>query len=199
VNAQAQILEMTGPPSPLCSAFMKWQCRVRQIAMRDDNGRPDDGITPAVYLPSQDHPLGYIVTILCKSAAHSRTPELQHLFKHTNDPAERREKALQLLSDSYYQKHREFSDMLTATFAPDSSGAAAMLHAAHCRLAFEAYGQRFDLHCTVTRLLGSHPNYQATWWHNLLFNPNLDPETVMLGFTPDWSESSSIPEINIAS
>jgi len=50
------------PDHPLRKAFLKWQCRVRQMAMRDNYGRPDDAITPAVYLPDQAEPMGHIIT-----------------------------------------------------------------------------------------------------------------------------------------
>ena len=175
---------------PLRDKFMGWQCRVRQIAMRENLGRPDDAIAPYAYSEVTSESLGQIVTVICKLQAHSKTPELQHIFRHTNDPAERRDKALQLLSETYYQKHREFSDVLTATFMPNSYSANTLEKAGICRLEFDAYGHQFKLRCKVTKLGSSHPNYQATWWHNLLFNPNLNPDILILGFEPDWKSSA---------
>ena len=175
---------------PLRDKFMGWQCRVRQIAMRENLGRPDDAIAPYAYSEVTSESLGQIVTVICKLQAHSKTPELQHIFRHTNDPAERRDKALQLLSETYYQKHREFSDMLVATFTPNSYVAKALKNAGKCYLEFNAYGHRFKLRCKVTKLGSSHPNYQATWWHNILFNPNLNPDILILGFEPDWKSSA---------
>ena len=175
---------------PLRDKFMGWQCRVRQIAMRENLGRPDDAIAPYAYSEVTSESLGQIVTVICKLQAHSKTPELQHIFRHTNDPAVRRDKALQLLSETYYQKHREFSDMLVATFTPNSYVAKALEKAGKCNLEFNAYGHRFKLRCKVTKLGSSHPNYQATWWHNILFNPNLNPDILILGFEPDWKSSA---------
>jgi hypothetical protein len=178
---------------PLRDRFLRWQCRVRQIAMREKGGRPDDAVTPALTLPGKGAPIGHVITVLNRSWAYSRTPELQHIVRATNDPAQRREKGLRLLSEMYYQRADEFAETLTATFAPGSAGAARILAAGRCRLGFEAYAQRFDLACAVRRLEPAHPLFQATWWHNLIFNPGLPAGTVILGFTPDWPASSADP------
>lgn len=175
-------------------AFLKWQCRVRQIAARDNQGRPDDAITPAVYLDGSSEPLGHIITILNKKPDHSLTPELTHITRQTNDPAQRRDKALQFLSATYYQKHREFSDLLTATFPPKSPVAAQIRNAKTCKLVYDAYAQRFDLLCNVWRLAAHNPLFQATLAHNQLFNPNLPPESEVLGFEPDWERSTFDPQ-----
>jgi hypothetical protein len=178
---------------PLRDQFLRWQCRVRQIAVREAAGRPDDAITPALYLPGADEPLGHVVTVLSRAPFFSRTPELMHIARRTNDPNERRDAALRLLAEAYYQRPLEFSDTLTATFPPGSPGAARIVAAGACRLLFEAYSQRFDLFCAVRRLPRAHWLREATWWHNLLFNPELPPDTVVLAFAPDWAQSSADP------
>jgi len=177
----------------LMERFLRWQCRVRQIAMRDQQGRPDDAITPALTLASHTEPMGHIITMMCKWGAYSKTPEMQHMVKRTNDPAQRREKALEFFQSTYYQKIQEFSDALTATFPPQSPGAKKIVEAGSCTLTFEAYGQRFDLVCSVRRLENNNPMYQATYWHNLLFNPTLHPKIEILQFTPDWDRSTAEP------
>jgi len=175
----------------LMERFLRWQCRVRQIAMRDAQGRPDDAITPALTLSGSTEPLGHIITQICKWGAYSQTPEMQHMVKRTHDPAQRREKALAYFQSTFYQNIREFSDSVTATFPPQSPGAASIVDAAECTLTFEAYGQRYDLVCSVTRLEKNNPMYQATYWHNLLFNPTLHPDTEILQFAPDWDRSTA--------
>jgi len=180
--------------SPLRAAFMKWQCRVRQLAMRDNHGRPDDAIMPALYLPDEAEPMGHIITLLNKSPGYSVTPELLHMARKTNDPAQRREQAMQYFSATYYQKAAEFSDILTATFPPGSPGAASIRSAETVRLRFEAFAQVFDLKCRVWKLAPHNPLHQATMAHNQLFNPALAPDTEVLGFEPDWDASTSVPE-----
>ena len=191
----ATALGQTAGPHPLKTAFLKWQARVRQMAMRDTDGRPDDGIMPEVWLPGAEAAMGHIITVLNKAPGYSLTAELTHMAAKTNDPAQRREQAIRFLSSSYYQKAAEFSDILTATFPPGSPGAAEIHGAKTCRLVFEAYNQRFDLACRAWRLAEHNPLFQATIAHNRLFNPSLPPDTVVLGFEPDWPNSGSDPEI----
>ena len=181
--------------SPLRKAFLKWQCRVRQTSMRDNHGRPDDAITPALYLPGETEPMGHVITLLNKAPGYSVTPELLHMAKKTNDPAQRRDQAIRFLSATYYQKASEFSDILTATFPPGSPGAATIRAAETVRLRFEAYSQIFDLSCKVWKLGPQNPLHQATMAHNRLFNPSLAHDIEILGFEPDWEASSSEPEI----
>lgn len=194
MSSIAGILGQTPVNSPMRTAFLRWQCRVRQIAMRDNQGRPDAAISPDVLPIGEDVPMGAIITVLNKAPGYSVTPELRHMFSKTNDPAQIREQALRFLSATYYQKHGEFSDILTATFQPGSPGAETLHAARQCRLIFDAYAQKFDLACKVWRLAPHNPLYQSTIAHNQLFNPALHPDTIVLGFEPDWSESRSEPE-----
>lgn len=186
---------MTGQLNTLKANFMRWQCRVRQLAMRDNEGRPDEAFMPLVTLTAGQEPLGSIITLLSKNEANSKVPEMQHMFKQTYDPAKQREKALQFFSEVYYQKADQFSDILTSTFNPDSSGARAILENGWCTLTFEAYNQRYDVVCEASRLGVDDYHYQATRAHNLLFNPNLHPETIIVAFKPDWNESSADPAV----
>ena len=179
---------------PLRNGFLKWQCRVRQIAMRELDGRPDDAITPSLTLAGETEPMGHIITVLNKAPAYSVTPEMKHMFAKTNDPAQVREAAITFLSAAYYQKHKEFSDLLCATFPPDSPGAAKIREAGSCTLRFDAYNQQFDLQCKVWRLAPHNPAHQATVAHNMLFNPAFAADSIVLGFEPDWNASTSEPE-----
>ncbi len=174
---------------PLRLSFLKWQCRVRQLSMRETEGRPDDGIMPAVYLDGADEPLGHIITVMNKSPGYSLTPEMLHMAKKTNDPAQVRDTAIKFLSATYYQKAAEFSDVLTSTFPPGSEGAKNIRRAKSCRLVFEMYNQRYDLACKVWKLAPHNLLHQATMAHNGLFNPGMPPDTVVLGFEPDWGAS----------
>ncbi|MGV6846920.1 MAG: hypothetical protein ACWA5A_00935 [Marinibacterium sp.] len=188
-------LGQTFSASPMRQAFLKWQCHVRQIAMRENDGRPDAGMTPELFLAGASEPMGAIITLLNKAPAHSVTPEMAHMFNKTNDPAQRRDQAIRFLSATHYQKASEFSDILTATFVPGSEGARRIRDAGQVRLRFDAYAQVFDLDCRVWKLAPRNPLFQATMAHNRLFNPALPHDTVVLGFEPDWAASTSEPEI----
>jgi hypothetical protein len=173
--------------------FLRWQCRCRQIDMREAMGRPGDAVTPALTLPGETAPLGHVITVLNRAWARSLTPELMHLCRSTQDPAQRREKALAFFAAAYFQSAAEFTDELTATFPPASPGAARIAETGACRLDFAAYNQAFALECRVRRLEPGHPLHAATWWHNLLFNPALPSDTVILAFKPDWEASGATP------
>ena len=179
----------------LHDAFLRWQCRIRQNAMRENLGRPDDGIMPNLGLIEKSEPIGRIITVLCKAPAYSMTSEMRHMFQNTFDPMQRRQQAVQFFSEFYYRTMAEFSDILTATFAPGSEMAKIICGAGTCKLTFECYGQRFNLVCTLLTLAKDTPLFQATWWHNMLFNPDLHPDTQILGFEPNWACSSAEPNI----
>ncbi len=191
MNSVSAVLGESYADHPLKTTFLKWQCLVRQIMMRESGGRPDDSIMPAVFLPGSDEPMGCVITIMNKTPAASILPELRHMAKKNMDPMQRRNQALQFFSSSYYQKHKEFSDILTATFPPGSPGAAKIRDAERCTLVFESYGQRFDLDCKVWRLAAHNPLNEATLAHNRLFNPEIPDETEVLGFEPDWDKSKA--------
>lgn len=194
MSVPVQLVPLDADADALRRAFLGWQCRVRQLMVREALGRPDDGVMPAVHLGDGDEPVGHIITVLSKAPAFSKVPEMRHIAQRTNDPAQWREDALKLLAEAHYQHADEFSDMLTATFPPDSPGAARLRAAQRVRLVFEAYRQRYELWCRVWRLAEHNPGYQATWWHNILFNPSLPRGTVVLGFQPDWAASSADPD-----
>lgn len=195
MSPAARILGASMSEHPLRMGFLRWQCRCRQMAMRERDGRPDDAITPSLTLAGEARPLGHIITVLNKAPRHSVTAELSHMRARTNDPAQRREQAIRFLSAGYYQKPAEFSDILTATFPPGSPGAAAIRAAGEVTLRFDAYSQEFRLVCRVWKLAAQNPLCRSTLAHNALFNPTLHPETEVLGFEPDWERSHAAPEI----
>ena len=125
-----------------------------------------------------------IVTLLVRHEADSFVPEFRHLARRTHDPRDRREAALTLLAERYYQYARDFSGLLTATFAAASPLAAALVREGDCTLAFAQDGQRYDLPCQVTMLAADDPRREETWWHNALFNPALPPDVAVLAFAP---------------
>ena len=193
MQADSNVLRLDSANEQLRDGFLRWQCRIRQIAMRSHDGRPTSGMTPLVSSADESIPVASVVTVLCKRPEHSATMELRHMARRTHDPAERRESALKFLAERYYQSSREFSDILTACFPANSGTAAALLEHRECRLAFEQFSQRFDVHCTVRRLSPNNALREATFWHNLLFNPRLSGDCIILGFDPDWPKSRANP------
>lgn len=177
----------------LRDAFLGWQCRIRQMAVRHEEGRPSAAMMPLLRLEGQAEPLGHIVTLLNKRPDYSVVPEFRHMVRRTMDPAERRKAALRFLAATYYQNTREFTDTLTATFAPGSAGAATIEAAGRCTLDFSQFSQRYTLPCQVGAVAPADPLFSATYWHNILFNPHLPRDTVVLRFDPDWASAVAEP------
>ena len=177
-------------------AFLGWQCRARQVAMRERQGRPDGAAAPTVRINGAAATVGRIITVLNRLPEHSVLPEFRQMTKQTMDPAQVREAALRFLSAGYYQNSGRFSDVLTATFAVNSLEAAKLVKAGRCRLEFNAHSHGFSLDCLVSGLDRSHPLHEATRLHNSFFNPALPPDVRILGFQPDWSASQmSVPAL----
>ena len=191
MQADSNIARLDSGNERLRESFLRWQCRIRQIAMRTHGGRPTSGMTPLASAVGTGAPVTRVVTVLCRRPEHSATMEFRHMARRTHDPTERRESALKFLAERYYQAASEFSDILTASFAPDSATAATLLDHRECRLAFEQFSQRFDVRCSVRRLSPNNPLREATFWHNLLFNPRLSAESIIVGFEPDWPRSEA--------
>jgi hypothetical protein len=136
-----------------------------------------------------DGPLGTIVTVLVKADPEEAIAQFRHIVKQTHDPLQRYEAAIRVLQTVYYQYPREFSDELTALFSPGTGNAAKLLTAGRCTLDYRQANQRYIVPCLVRSLPAEDPVYQATYWHNAMFNPKLaGPATVLL-FVPDWSEA----------
>ena len=173
--------------------FLGWQCRIRQYAMRQGGGRPGDGMRPALTLAGGEEPITRVVVLMVQADPDETTAQLRHFAKRTHDPAERFANAMRFLSASHYQKADSFADELTALFLADSKLAARLARDAACTLGFEQNSQRFVLPCTVRELPDSHPWWQATYWHNKLFNPELAGDARVLGFQPDWRRGIADP------
>ena len=138
-------------------------------------------------------PVGRITVLIVRRDAEPVAAELRHLCKRTLDPADRYASAIQYLSAAYYQKPDRFDDEMTALFGPASDTAVALLDAGRCLLSFEQFSQRYELSCVVRGLDRSEPAFQATYWHNSLFNPRLPGEVMVLGFSPDWVTARAEP------
>ena len=162
--------------------------------MRRRDGRPSPGMQPQVLSAAGEELAPAVTTLLVRREPVSFAPEFRHLARRTHDPRDRREAALALLAERYYQHARDFSDLLTATFAAGSSLAADLVRQKRCVLAFDQDSQRYRLPCTVALLGRDDPRREETWWHNALFNPQLPPDVPVLAFAPRWLEVDADPD-----
>lgn len=170
--------------------FLGWQCRVRQLSARQAGGRPMAGMRPRVLTPAGDALSQGIVVLIVEDDPADNTALFHHQYLRTNDPIERYEKIVEILAAGYFQHAENFSDVMTALFGPDSAVAAALLNHGGCVLEFEAYAQAYRMPCKVVELATEDPFFQATYWHNRMFNPNMPPGVRVLSFTPDWTHAA---------
>lgn len=175
--------------------FIGWQCRIRQLAVRNDDGRPSQGMQATIAIKGTDQLFGPVNTGLVRSDSKDITAEFRFIVQKTHDPNLRQEAAIKLLSSAYYQHPKKFEDFLTATFALDSEIAVHLLRAGKCKLNFEQYQQQFNLHCSVESVEEQDDAYQATYWHNRMFNPVLPAKIQLLKFTPHWGKSTATPQV----
>ncbi len=175
----------------LRDGFIGWQCRIRQHAMRVHGGRPSSGMRPRV-LGAGGYEISPGVTMLLIEADPGDSiAQFRHVVRQTHDPARRHDAAVRLLSAAYYLISRRFSDRMTALFSTDSTTAAALLGISECGLEFDQFSQRYALPCAVAALAEDEPAFQASYWHNAMFNPALPGAVQILAFTPDWSRASN--------
>ncbi|MFQ6018221.1 MAG: hypothetical protein ACE5KF_08485 [Kiloniellaceae bacterium] len=175
--------------------FLGWQCRLRQLAVRNAGGRPTSGMRPHVRIEGADRPLGRITVLIVKKDPAATTAQFRHMVRRTQDPVERYDDALMTLAAAYFQRPQEFSDELTASFGPGSEMATRLLETGRCVLEFEQYDQRYRLPCRPRDLPREHPAHQATYWHNALFNPAMPGGVRVLGFRPDWARTEADPPV----
>ncbi len=169
--------------------FIGWQCRVRQLAVRRNSGEPMAGMRPRVLDAKGRELSSGIITLIMRQDPVPSTDQFRHTCKRTQDPRERYAKALEILAGTYFQRPRDFIDELTALFARDSALAARLAELGQCVLEFEQFSQGYRIPCQVEDLAEDDVAYQATYWHNSLFNPALPPCPRILAFIPIWSEA----------
>ena len=178
---------------PVQNHFIGWQCRVRQYAMRNGEGRPTPGMRPIVLLEDGKEAASNVTLLLVPDVPQDSIQQFRFMALKTQDPQERYKKAIQLLSSTFYQNVEKFSGYMTGVFSKNSETANRLTKNHRCVLEFDFQQQKFRVPSDIKVLLKNNPEYEYTYWHNFLFNPYLPPDVTVLGFAPDWSDSSADP------
>lgn len=174
--------------------FLGWQCRVRQHAMRFDKGRPSPAMRPSIYRPGGELITRGLTVLIVPEVPEEHTDFFRFQVQKTNDPRDSYEKGLTYLQSTYFQKPKLFSDEMTALFQPRSRLAVTIAAAGEVLLEFDAFAQNYKMICAVRKLAAREPAYQATLWHNRMFNPEIPNGAIILGFTPQWRSAQAHPE-----
>jgi hypothetical protein len=186
-----ELVRLQAAQAAIRDHFLKWQCRARQNAVRQAGGRPSVSMRPYVLLHGVQ--LAQIVVLINKKESQAHTAEFRHMVLRTQDPAERYDSALKKLAAEYFQRPEEFSDRMAALFGPQSRLVNQLTEAGGCVLEFRQSRQYYRIRCAVTNLPQHAPDFQATYWHNRLFNPALPAGVQVLSFEPDWSTAKADP------
>jgi hypothetical protein len=175
--------------------FVGWQCQLRQEAMRLEGGRPSPGMRPRVTRQDGSEIAPAITVLLVEKEPEATTDLFRHIVRKTHDSRQRYEEGVRMLSSAYYQYPDSFSGVLTGLFSADSALAAALREDGRCVLHFRQGGQSYRIPCDTAELRPKDTAFQATYWHNHLFNPTPPSRFCLLAFYPDWAEATaSIPE-----
>jgi hypothetical protein len=170
----------------LRDSFLVWQCQLRQIAMREDGGRPSPGMQPRVLDETGAELMPALTVLLVPKDPEESTAFFRFQVMKSSDPREIYEKALRYLQSDYFQDPKAFGDKLVATLADDAPLAQALRAAKRCMLDFAQGRYRYRVPCKVKALEDGDADRDAAIWHNRVFNRGL-PETVqVLAFKPDW-------------
>jgi hypothetical protein len=177
--------------SSLRDDFLAWQCRIRQIAMRQDGGRPSPGMRPQVLDASGDELASALTVLLMPEEPEESTAFFRFQVMKTPDPRDLYERVLTYLQADYFQQPRTFSDRLTAVLPVASPLAGRLLAEGTCTLAFDQFSQAYWLNCKVSLLPEGDKRREATLWHNRAFNPVLPDDVLVLEFKPDWASAGT--------
>ncbi len=188
---QDNVVRMKAADDLMRKAFLGWQCRLRQLCMRDDEGRPGPGMRPALQVAGQD--AGKISVVMIRNDCETGTAEFQHIVKRTHDPKERFEAALRYFQSSYFQDPTSFDGEMTAVFAMSAALPKQIAGRSDCLLTFSQFNQVYELTCEAELLASDDRRFQATYWHNKLFNPSMPAGVQVLCFRPDWAKAKAEP------
>jgi hypothetical protein len=178
--------------------FIGWQCRLRQMAMRDHGGRPLPGMRPKVTGKSGGLLSPAVIVLLIEREPEASTAVLKFQITRTNEAERAFAAGVSYLGGEYYQRPELFCDEMTAVFGADSAAAAAMLKAREVLADFAQFSQSFRMFCKVRRLGARDAAREASLWQARIFNPMIPNDALVLGFQPDWKNASADPMPKLA-
>jgi hypothetical protein len=181
------------PAQALRDHFFGWQCRIRQIAVREHGGRPSPGMRPRVLAEDGRELAPALTVLILPRAPQESTAFFRFQVQRSADPAEVRERGLAFLRAEHFRRPRDFDERLTAALPRDSALAAALHAGERCLLEFSQFRQFYSLPCASRELPPDDPARQATLWHNRLFNPALPDDVRVLAFQPHWGRAEARP------
>lgn len=173
--------------------FVAWQCRLRQIAMREAGGRPSPGMTPQVSLATGEVIMPAMATLLVPRKPEETTQFLEFQARKSNDPRQVYETGLKFLQADYFHKPKRFDDRVVAQFGSGSQTARLLATAGECLLTFDQFSQVWILSCSVTLLGRADATRAHALAHNRIFSPKSPSDAEVLSFQPIWAKAQAQP------
>ena len=171
-------------PAEQYQRFIAWQCRLRKMSMRELGGRPTEGMSAGVYSIAGGEEQSRINFLIVRKDPQERTDEFRHIVRKSPDSSEWVKNGLRILSELHYHEDNRFDNQLTALFSLDSEVAYALIKAGQCHLKFAQDSIEYAFDFDVSSLNQNDNKFEATYWHNRLFNPTLPGKVRVLGFNP---------------
>lgn len=171
--------------------FIGWQCRIRQMAVRNYDGMPMPAMRPRVSSRKGEVLSAATTMLLVPEEVGPSLAFLRFQLQKTPDHKQARAAVVGYFAGEFYQLPELFSDEMTAVFAPGSDVAAGLLKRKEVLLDFEQYSQSYRMFAKVRRLTATEEARDFSLWHARAFNPNIPGDCVVLGFRPDWRSAIS--------
>ena len=83
---------------PIQNYFIGWQCRVRELAFRSEEGRPNGGMRPQIALKNGEVVFHAATLLIIPDPPDQTIRQFRFMALKTHDPKERYTKAMQLLA-----------------------------------------------------------------------------------------------------
>lgn len=166
--------------------FIAWQCRIRQISVRNHAGQPMAAMRPRVSSRKGELLSPALMLLLVPEAAGPSLSFLRFQLQRTAEHQAARDAVIRYLAGEFYQIPELFSDRMTAVFGAGSELAAVILQRKEVLLDFEQYSQIYRMLCKVRALAPGDEAREFSLWQARAFNPNIPGDATVLGFRPDW-------------
>lgn len=176
-------------PKEMRDHFLAWQCRIRQVSVREDGGRPSAGMRPRVLDTRERELAPGLTTLLIPKKPEESTAFFRFQVMRTADPRDVYDRALAYLQAEYFHKPETFSDRILAVLSPGAALGNALLDDGACILEFAQGRQHYRIPCKVREPKLGDGSRDAAIWHNRLFNPSLPDAAQVIAFKPDWRAS----------
>jgi hypothetical protein len=158
--------------------------------MRGAGGRPSEGMCPRLVDDAGELIASALTVLLARTDSATIAKSFEFQFKCTHDPLDRYERAVTFLSADYYQHPANFSGVMTALVGEGTATLHRLRENRLCILVFRQRNRGFRVPCHAQILAPGDSRFQATYWHNALFNANLPPDVAVVAFEPDWVDAS---------